>query len=202
MPLGRRVSELNRTNCVDLLLRAFGSNQVVKALIFMPGATDEWYMPHSSRVALTNVNPSLLDAINALTSQTRIRVTFRPPFLLLHTGVDQLEPLIIVEDQPTADKIKGARFMTHALFNDRDWDFLAPYLRKTLKTTMRPWRYTTESWHFYRHSFAGWNLTGWEALEATALAARTTCTIHRKRVVFEADHRSPADPKAQATGRF
>ena len=44
MPLGvpqNGVIELNRTNCVPLMLDAFQSNGVVKALIFMPGATDE-----------------------------------------------------------------------------------------------------------------------------------------------------------------
>ena len=54
---------------------------------------------------------------------------------------------------------------------------------------MRPWRYSTDSWHFYRHSFVAWDLTGWEALEATALAAKTTCTVHRNKVVFEVDMR-------------
>ncbi len=43
MPLGTNVTELNRTNCVGIMLRAFQSNNVVKALIFMPGATDEFY---------------------------------------------------------------------------------------------------------------------------------------------------------------
>ena len=40
MPLNTNVTQLNRTNCVGILLRAFQSNDVVKALIFMPGATD------------------------------------------------------------------------------------------------------------------------------------------------------------------
>ena len=31
--------ELNRTNCVRLLLSAFKRNDVVKALVFVPGAT-------------------------------------------------------------------------------------------------------------------------------------------------------------------
>ncbi len=191
MPLIKPVTELNRTNCPDVLLRSFGSNNVVKALIFMPGATDEWFMPHWSKVSLTNANPSLLDAITALTNQTRLRATFRPPFLLLHTALDQLEPVIKIEDQATADKIKQTRFVPHVLFYDRDWDFIEPSLHKSLKTTMRPWRYTRDSWHFYRHSFSEWNLTGWEALEAVALAARTSCTIQHKKVVFQVDHRLP-----------
>jgi hypothetical protein len=194
MPLHAQVTQLTRTNCVDVLWGAFQSNGVAKALILMPGATDTWYMFQPAKVALTKTNPSLLDALTALTNQTPIRVTFRPPFLLLHTDVDLLEPVIKVEDQATAAKLKQARFVPHAVYNDRDWDFLQPILRKSLKTAMRPWRYSQDSWHFYRHSFAAWNLTGWEALEAAAMAAKTTCTVSRKKVVFEVDMRLPTAP--------
>jgi hypothetical protein len=86
MPLGANVRELNETNCVALVLKGFGSNQVVKALIFMPGATDEFYMFHRAKAVLTNNAPTLLDALNALTGQTLIRVTFRPPFIAFAFG--------------------------------------------------------------------------------------------------------------------
>lgn len=196
MPLGANVTELTRSNCVDILWRAFQSNGVVKALILMPGATDTWYMFQPKRIALTTSTPSLLDAITALTNQTRIRATFRPPLLLLHTEVDLLEPVIEVEDPPTAARLKQARFVPHAVYNDRDWDFLQPILRKRLKAAMRPWRYSTDSWHFYRHTFAAWNFTGWEALEATAMAAKTTCTVSRNKVSFRVDRRL-AEPLAR-----
>ena len=194
MPLGGQVGDLTRTNCVDVLWRAFQSNDVVKALILMPGATDTWYMFEPKHAFMTNSNPSLLDALSALTNQTLLRVTFRPPFLLLHTEVDLLEPVIRVEDPRTAARLKQARFVPHAVYNDRDWDFLQPILKKALKTSMRPWRYSTDSWHFYRHSFAAWNLTGWEALEVTAMAAKTTCTLSRNKAVFEVDLRQPEMP--------
>jgi hypothetical protein len=41
MPLHTNATALNRTNCVPLLLNAFQPSDKVKALIFMPGATDE-----------------------------------------------------------------------------------------------------------------------------------------------------------------
>src|SRR5712675_1731474 len=72
MPLGTNVTQLNRTNCVDTMLRAFQSNQTVKALIFMPGATDEFYMFRRARADLTNAHPTLLDAICSLTNQMLI----------------------------------------------------------------------------------------------------------------------------------
>jgi len=200
MPLGAGVQQLTRPGCVDVLWHAFQSNGVVKAMILMPGATDEWYMFQPAKVALTNDNPSLLDAITALTNQTRIRVASRPPLLLLHADWDLLEPAIQVEDARTAAKLKQSHFVPHAVYNDRDWDFLQPILTKSLKTAMRPWRYSTDSWHFYRHSFAAWDLTGWEALEVTALAAKTTCTVCRKKVVFAVDMRQ-SPPNTQSWHR-
>ncbi len=197
MPLGTNVTQLNRTNCVDLMLRAFQSNQAVKALIFMPGATDEFYMFRRAKADLTNSVPSLLDAVRTLTNQTLIRVTFLPPLLLLHTDEDPLEPLVSIEHAPTADKIKQTRFVPHAVYNDRDWAVLQPVLKKKLKTSIRPLRYSYDAWHFYRHSFAAWDLTGWQALEAVALAGKTRLIVRKKEVVFECDTRVRATPKSQ-----
>jgi hypothetical protein len=160
----------------------------------MPGATDEFYMFRRAKAALTNSSPTLMDAVAALTNQTYIRVTFHPPLLLLHTDEDPLKPLITIEHPSTADKLKRARFVPHALYNDCDWDFVQHVLEKSLKTDIRPWRYRFDSWHFYRHSFAAWGLNGWEALETVALAGKTGFTVSRKKVVFEGDTRVRAAP--------
>ena len=195
MPLRATTTELSRTNCVKVMLRAFQSNATVKALIFMPGATDEFYMFRRARAELTNRNSSLLDAVTALTNQTLIRVTFHPPLLLLHTDEDPLEPSIHVEHAPTADKLQRTAFAAHVVYDDRDWDFVQPILRKTLRMDIRPWRHSYDSWHFYRHSFAAWGLSRWEALQAVALAGKTTLTIQRGRIIFEGDERVRATPK-------
>ena len=195
MPLGTNVTELNRANCVAVMLRAFRSNQTVKALVFMPGATDEFYMFRRAKAVLTNASPSLLDAVRALTNQTYIRATFHPPLLLLHTDEDPLEPAIRIEQQATAEKLSSRRFVAHAEYNDRDWDFIQPILKKALRADIRPWRYSRGSWHFYRHSFAAWNLNGWEALRATAAAGKTRFTVRRNQLVFESDPRVRALPK-------
>jgi hypothetical protein len=106
MPLGGKVTELNRSNCVSVMLGAFQSSDAVKALVFMPGATDEFYMFKRAKARLTMGSPSLLDAVEALTNQTLIHVTFRPPLLLLHTDEDPLEPVIRLEHQPTVKKLQ------------------------------------------------------------------------------------------------
>ena len=201
MPLGTNVTQLTRTNCVGLMLRAFQSNDVVKALVFMPGATDEFYFFRRAQANLTNNPASLLDAVTALTNQTSIRATFRPPMLLLHTGEDLLEPVIKIEHPPTADKIKRGQFVAHGVYDDRDWDHMRPALKKALRTDLAPWPRRMDSWHFYRHSFAAWNLTAWEAMEATALAGQEAVTVRRKQVVFETDTRPRMAPKVQAFPR-
>jgi hypothetical protein len=195
MPLPAHVTTLTATNCTATLLGAFQSNATVKALVFMPGATDEFYMFHRARAVLTNDAPSLLDAIAALTNQTLIRATFHPPLLLLHTAEDPLEPQFTIADEPTAAKLRARKFLPHARFNDTDWDTLMPVLESKLKVSFRPDVRRRESWHFYRHSFAGWNLDGWETLTAVSLAGKETFTVEKKRVVFIGDTRVGERPQ-------
>src|ERR1700761_1780706 len=76
MPLTTPAPQLTRTNCVQVMLDSFQSNNVVKGIVFMPGATDEFYMFHRAKATLTNDTPSLFDAVVALTNQTFIRATF------------------------------------------------------------------------------------------------------------------------------
>jgi hypothetical protein len=194
MPLGTNVTQLNRSNCVGILLRALQSNNVVKALIFMPGATDEFYMFRRAKAALTNASPSLLDAVNALTNQTLIRATFRPPLLLLHSDEDPLDPACEIRSPATEIRIRRRSFVPHALYNDRDWDFLLPILRGTFHLRFSPRLHSASSWHFYRHSFAGWNLSGWEALEAISLAGKSRFTVARRQVLFVGDERTRSLP--------
>jgi hypothetical protein len=189
MPLGTNVTELNATNCVRTMLRAFQSNSVVKALIFMPGATDEFFWHRLTKVKLADNASSLLDAVNALTNQTRIRAVFRPPLLLLRTDSDPVEPQAVIRDAAAAARIMQRRFLAHASYYDRDWDSLLPVLRKTCRTDFRPGMYSRYSFHFYRHSFAAWNLTAWEALEAVSLAGKTTFTVEEDKVTFQEDQR-------------
>jgi hypothetical protein len=183
MPLGAAVRELNETNCVPVMLQAFRSNQVVKALIFLPGATDEFYLLHRARAQLTDAQPSLLDAVFALTNQTRIQATFEPPLLLLRTAADPVTPKIQIESPPTVQKLK-LRLLPKAFCVDRDWDFVQPLLRWPLKVEVKPWQHSIDSYHFYRHNFAAFGLNGWQALSAAALAGKTQFTVRHNQVIF------------------
>jgi len=209
MPLGQGISRLDRTNCVAVMLKAFQPDPVVKALIFMPGATDELYMFHRVNAIVTNSSPTLLDAVVALTNQTFLHAAFRSPFFLLFSDEDSLELLVAVESQKSLATLKKGGKLPRLLADDRDWDFIQPILRKTVKADIQPWRYSRDSWHFYRHSLAAWDLSGWEALQAVAFAGKTRITVRRNGifafprtvVAFEPDSRAGVVPKLEGFPR-
>jgi hypothetical protein len=189
MPLARPVVQLDRSNCVQVMLASFRRNPAVKGLIFMPGATDEFYFFHRARAVLATASPTLLDAVAALTNQTYIRATLRPPFLLMHSDEDPLEPIALIQDQRTADRIKRTKFQKTALFYDRSWDYLHPLLSFYLNTKIVPGLDSHATYHFFRHSFAACDLNGWETLEAMAMAGKTRFTVKKRKIVFEGDTR-------------
>ena len=194
MPLGTGAIELNRTNCAQLILGGFQSNATVKALIFMPGATDELYFFHRVQASVTNAEPSLCDALIALTNQTPLRAVFRAPFLLIHSEEDVLDLEIKIKHERTAQKLKSGKPVPHVAVIDRDWTQLRKIIKKRIGPTLLPYEGMTSSWHFYRHTFAGWNLTQWETMEACALAGKTGFTVIRNGVVFELDLRTGTLP--------
>jgi hypothetical protein len=198
MPLLTTSKDLNRTNCVEVFLRSFQSNGVVKALVFMPGATDEFYLFRRARAVLVSQHPSLLEAVDALTNQTFIRATFRSPYLLLHTQEDSLEPINTIQDEDTAQRLRQKIRVNWLSCNDRDWDFLQPILKQRLKIALRPWRYSSDSWHFYRHSFIAWDINGLQALEIASYAGKSKFTLHHREARFEVDPRAGTPPKFDA----
>lgn len=197
MPLASTATELNRSNCVPLLLNSFQSNGVVKALIFMPGATDEIYFFRRAHAQLTNANPSLADAIVALTNQTYIQADFRPPFLILHTTEDSLDVIADEKNKSTAAKLRQRIVSEKILLNDADWDDVHEVVGKFVSVGLRPREGSPDSWHFYRHSFVANGVSEWELLETLALAGKTTFSVHWLTVDFEPDRREGPTPKLE-----
>ncbi|MGA2683921.1 MAG: hypothetical protein ABSF51_02600 [Verrucomicrobiota bacterium] len=199
MPLGipqSGITELNRTNCVPLMLNAFQSNAVVKALIFMPGATDELYFFRRANAKLTNAHPTLLDAVVALTNQTYVQATFQPPLLLLHTTEDPLDAIAMVKNQSTAAKLRNEAIPDRIIFIDAGWDDVRAVVNKKMSVGLRPFSNTPDSWHFFRLNFAACGVTEWEMLETIALTDKTKFTVHWLTAGFELDRRSGAVPGA------
>jgi len=204
MPLKTNVTVLTKTNVAAVLLDAFQRNLAVKALVLQPGATDEFYFFNRGRTVITNLTPSLLDALVALTNQTAIRLTHLPPFLLLHTHEDPATPLVQVQDEAVARKLKEKNFAPHFYSNDKDWNYVQPILRRHFSSKLTGYPIFTpptksmDSWHFFRHAISAWDLNGMEALEAISLANKTVVRIEKRRVVFEGDTRSAGkSPTAQ-----
>ncbi len=198
MPLAVPTTTLDRTNCVRVMLNSFQSNGVVKALIFMPGATDELYFFRRARAVLTNANPSLLDAVTALTNQTYIEATFRPPLLILHTTADALDGLATVKNGAKAAKLRQRLTPGRVLLDDADWGEVRTALKGKLGIGLRPFESAWETWHFYRHSFVAWGVTDWEMLETLALAGKTTFTVYRFTADFQPDRREGAAPRLES----
>ncbi len=197
MPLNPAVASLSATNCTKVVLGSFQSNATVKALIFMPGATDELYFFRRVQVALTNAEPSLFDAVAALTNQSPLRASFQSPYLLIHSEEDVLPLVVTIHHPRTVAKLKAGKPIPQLLSLDRDWTQLLALIKKPIGTTLWPYQGTRESWHFYRHTFAGWNLTPWETLEAAALAGKTQFTVLRGTVVFAVDPRIGVVPQLE-----
>jgi hypothetical protein len=189
MPLNPAARWLNHTNCTQVILPSFQSNAAVKAVIFLPGATDELYFFRRVSVAVTNSNPTLLDAIIALTNGSPLRVLQKESFLLIHSAEDVLDLKVEIKHPATVAKLKTGKPLPRLEFHDRDWDRLLSVIQPKLPVTLEPWSGTRDSWHFYRHTFAGWNLTPWETLEAAAYAGKTEFVVRRRTVSFSLDPR-------------
>jgi hypothetical protein len=178
MPLGGHGTYFSRTNAIPLMLDAFQSNNVVKALIFMPGAADEFVFFRRAHFTLTNANPSLADAIIALTNQTYIHASFRPPFLLLYNTEDALDPIITIKSKSTVAKLQSRIVPDRLELWDCNWDYVRPKLQSKLSVGLRPFPDSPSSWHFWPQNFAACGVTQWELLEAIALSGKTTLTLH------------------------
>jgi len=190
MPLGSNLKELNRTNGISLMLNAFESNSVVKAVIFMPGAADEFVFLRRAHAVLTNANPSLMDAVTALTNQTYIRAEFHSPFLLLYTTEDDLEPIAVVKNRSAARKLRARTVPDRIILCDSNWDYSRKAVAKRVSVTVLPFADDPGSWHFWPNNFAACGVTQWELLEALALSGKTTFTLHWLTVNYASDMRS------------
>ena len=196
MPLITSANHLDRSNCVPVMLASFQSNRVAKGLIFLPGATDEFYFFRRANAVLTNNHPTLLDAVTVLTNQTLIRCTFREPFILLYSGEDALDRINRVEDEATAARIRKHRFPSPTVFNDRDWNSLHRPLSFHLDTRFLPLPNSHASNHFYRHSLAAFGLTTMELIDALSYAGKTAYIIQKRKVLFQLDERFTERPVA------
>lgn len=177
---------LHRSNAVDVLLGAFRSNEVVKAVVVLPGVSDDFYLIHRDAPPLNLRATNLWAAIVALTNATSMRVTWREPWVLLHAGArEALQASIHIEDAAMAGRLKLQNLPGRVLHLDAHWETIQPALERALGRRVRPEGASTEVWHFNRHNLAGANLTGWELLEAVSLTGGTAVTVQKLGINFQ-----------------
>ena len=177
---------LNRSNAVDVLLGSFQSNAVVKAVVVLPGVSDDFYLIHRDAPALNLRATNLWAAIVALTNATPMRVTWRESFVLLHAGAREvLQASMRMDDTAMAGRLREQRLSGRMLHLDAHWEVVQPALERALGRTVRPQGASTDAWHFNRHNLAGWNLTGWELLEVISLTGGTKVTVQNRGIDFQ-----------------
>jgi hypothetical protein len=184
MPLAARSETLARSNCLPVLLGAFQSNHVVKALVVLPGVSNDFYLLNRDR-PLNLATNNLADALAALAASTSVRVTFREPFLLLHTANDKLKPATTSFSSALMRSLRGRCSAPQVLLVDRHWDGVQPWLARMVKLEVTPEPASTDAWHFARHNLAAWQLNDWELLCALSLSGGTKFTLGKDRLRFE-----------------
>lgn len=184
MPLATNAFSLNLLHGVPALLNSFRSNETVKALVILPGATDDLHFFDRGIVTWTNAAPTLADAITALTNRTQVRASFHPPFLLLHTTNDLLDVDISLKQPLHSDKPDQKKAASRAIMVDATWQKLEPMLKSVLDVDIKPKPNTTAWWHFYRANFAGFGLTARETIQIVCLSAKVSAVVDRNEIRF------------------
>jgi hypothetical protein len=193
MPLPATAQPLNRQTFIPVLLGAFQSNAAVKALVFLPGVADDFYLIHRDQPLRLRAD-NLHEALTALTNTTRAQVTFQAPWLLVHLDRDRLAANVRVRHQATAARLSNSPPRRRIQFCDRGWPSIQPELSQALSLPLLPKPNAREAMHLTRVNLAGWGLTDAEVLQALALAGGTTVTIQRNRASVEPGSRLGRGP--------
>jgi hypothetical protein len=185
MPWPAHAPPLDREHAMSVMLQAFRSNDVVKALIFLPGVADDFYLVNRTQPKLNVRASTLAEAVVVLTNATDVRATFCPPFLLLHLERDHLEPNLVIRHGVTAERLRGQRHVAHSVFCDQPWPTVQPILKRAFALNVLPKAISDDAGHFDRLNMAGWDLSDWEWLQAVCLATRTEGLLQRNKIVFK-----------------
>lgn len=184
MPLAAGSGTLARSNCLPVLLGAFQSNNLVKALVVLPGVSNDFYLLNRDRPLHLAAN-NLADALAVLAETTAVRVTFREPFLFLHTTKDKLKPATTSFSSALTKRLRGRCSAPQVLLVDRHWDGIQPWLARLSGLEVTPEPGSIDAWHFARHNLAAWQLDDWDLLCAISLSGGTKFTLGKSGLRFE-----------------
>lgn len=201
MPLAAGGGPLARSNCLPILLAAFQSNNVVKALVALPGVSNDFYLLNRDR-PLNLAAGNLADALATLADTTAVRVTFREPFLFLHTAGDKLKPESTSFSGTLTRRLRSQCSAPKVLLTDRHWDVVQPWLTRMLGMDVTPEPGSMDAWHFARHNLAAWQLDDWDLLCALSLSSGTKFTLGKNRLLFEQRGAPPKTPRFTPPASF
>jgi hypothetical protein len=170
---------------VELILTNFQPTAEIRGVILMPGAADRLYFFDWGQIVLP-LNPTLLDAIAALTNKADLRVFVAPPFLLIGMQYDDPRDPLTVDPNISLEKLKlnERKKPGRTYFIDRPYDNVLPQIEKVAHLRPKPSRSDPASWHYYRLSFVGYDLTGAECLRAIAYGTKTSVRVQKRRALF------------------
>jgi hypothetical protein len=183
MPVKAKSIHVYQTEPVELVLKSFRPTAEMRGVVLMPAAADQIYFFDWGTVELPP-EASLLDALNALEKQAQLRFTFVAPFLLIHLDRDTpSDPLSIQGD--VSAKFAARKKKGKVYYLDRPYDQILPALEWVTRLPAEPDARSTASWHFYRLSFVGYDLSAPDYLRAMAYGTKTSVAVEPKRVVFK-----------------
>ena len=119
MPVPLAAQPLTRKNFMPVCLDHFQSNGVIKAVIFLPGVADDFYLINRDRALWRVSADSLLSAVMGLTNSTQLHITWRPPYLLVHADQDRLTPLVQAKNSRIGERLRWAHSTTTLSLIDR-----------------------------------------------------------------------------------
>ena len=174
-----------QTPPIELILTNFQPTAEIRGVILMPGAADRIIFYDWGQINLPQ-NPTLLDAVAALTNKVGLRVFVAPPFLLIGMPYDDpSDPLaILTKTKPEKLKLDQRKLPGRTYYIDRPYDRLVPKVEKLSRLRIKPSLSSPASWHFYRLSFVAYDVNAAELLRAVAYGTKTSVRIEGKRATF------------------
>lgn len=173
-----------RETVIPVCLESFRSNATVKALLFLPGVSDDFYLINRNKPKLAIPAATISEALIALTNATQIKVSYRAGFLLVHTARDRLDPQVIVKNRATAEQLAIMHSTQEFECVDLHWDALQSKLQTAFHMAIRPKAGSQSAWHFARHNLAAFGLTDGELIAALSTAGKTKVVIERNALSF------------------
>jgi hypothetical protein len=174
----------NRDNCIRGVLEAFQSNSTVRAIVFLPAVSDDFYLVNRNRTQLNARPANLGEAIGALTNLTDVRATFREGLLLLHLKGEPVEPGVTIKSERQAERLRTNSSIARVLWIDRHWNRVQPELASATKMRVVPAGGSKDAWHFARCNVVAYTANAWDLVMVASLSSGTRMSVESRRITF------------------